>query len=60
MRGVTLTRFQIGDRMGISTHTPHARRDTLKWCSTPQTKVISTHTPHARRDADEYGKAVGI
>ena len=42
-----------GIQKGISTHTPHARRDS----PTPALRAllnISTHTPHARRDRDSF------
>ena len=49
MRGVTWRRFLNMGFCGISTHTPHARRDrVINFLFF--TLVISTHTPHARRD----------
>ena len=50
MRGVTTgTAARRSDR-SISTHTPHARRDTSDFKVKQQQPYISTHTPHARRD----------
>ena len=37
--------------LSISTHTPHARRDTLQILHSGVHFGISTHTPHARRDS---------
>ena len=40
---------KVLEKIKISTHTPHARRDPItKPCSVND--LISTHTPHARRD----------
>ena len=49
MRGVTgtVTSYQV--TVTISTHTPHARRDTVRPEMLAE-HLISTHTPHARRD----------
>ena len=53
MRGVTLRMaFQI-QKLYISTHTPHARRDNAIAELLAKTE-ISTHTPHARRDISKY------
>ena len=49
MRGVTKSLKGDVDLIDISTHTPHARRDTQKM-GTGTNVQISTHTPHARRD----------
>ena len=49
MRGVTRDPFQECEKIHISTHTPHARRDPLNSISA-NFEHISTHTPHARRD----------
>ena len=49
MRGVTQY-TGLKDKNGrISTHTPHARRDSETALSYIG-YIISTHTPHARRD----------
>ena len=50
MRGVTSSNTSTTDSKQISTHTPHARRDSRR-CRKSLTLRISTHTPHARRDA---------
>ena len=50
MRGVTEISAVIVVHCGISTHTPHARRDLKETWITPPDEPISTHTPHARRD----------
>ena len=52
MRGVTAFEMDFFLQDEISTHTPHARRDTRRMGSTPWLMMISTHTPHARRDKD--------
>ena len=49
MRGVTGEQQRQSGSNGISTHTPHARRDISKFHKLPLS-FISTHTPHARRD----------
>ena len=49
MRGVTTLNTNYIPYINISTHTPHARRDSAVF-HIVQTAVISTHTPHARRD----------
>ena len=49
MRGVTLQLMIYQVNKPISTHTPHARRDSLTNDEGYQ-ETISTHTPHARRD----------
>ena len=49
MRGVTLKNGIYSSLSGISTHTPHARRDFISFLR-EQEERISTHTPHARRD----------
>ena len=50
MRGVTFG-VRVCDAVPcISTHTPHARRDTSSITVSGSVK-ISTHTPHARRDS---------
>ena len=49
MRGVTVQNSKIRDLRIISTHTPHARRDS-GFDMKPRSIGISTHTPHARRD----------
>ena len=49
MRGVTQCPKKIYWIFGISTHTPHARRDKIGRYLTALL-TISTHTPHARRD----------
>ena len=49
MRGVTQNIGQLDGYLDISTHTPHARRDTLNETQEIHPN-ISTHTPHARRD----------
>ena len=50
MRGVTTIEEKIWYRVGISTHTPHARRDAARTSLYFIRRLISTHTPHARRD----------
>ena len=50
MRGVTLTPLSEPAFGKISTHTPHARRDSIFPSDIVANKKISTHTPHARRD----------
>ena len=50
MRGVTRAGLTVDGVAGISTHTPHARRDACALMRVARYK-ISTHTPHARRDA---------
>ena len=50
MRGVTLALMISFTSKLISTHTPHARRDTCDLVLV-DTADISTHTPHARRDS---------
>ena len=49
MRGVTGNRRRQSKSVQISTHTPHARRDSYSPASISRGN-ISTHTPHARRD----------
>ena len=49
MRGVTPQEYIESENDNISTHTPHARRDTILRHLIYFYK-ISTHTPHARRD----------
>ena len=49
MRGVTAFVWEQIQRLKISTHTPHARRDQIPPALDRQ-RIISTHTPHARRD----------
>lgn len=49
IQGMTATVLEWDIYMGISTHTPHARRDPLTLVYS-HTICISTHTPHARRD----------
>ena len=55
MRGVTAVDQRVGQRVGISTHTPHARRDLISRDEL-DSMGISTHTPHARRDKPTYKK----
>ena len=50
MRGVTFQSFVCSVAIFISTHTPHARRDTVIFGVLFSLLFISTHTPHARRD----------
>ena len=52
MRGVTTVNHAHGKKRGISTHTPHARRDVFQG-EALRCLRISTHTPHARRDKNE-------
>ena len=49
MRGVTNDIDVDRENPDISTHTPHARRDSVGVVNTDN-QWISTHTPHARRD----------
>ena len=49
MRGVTGFSVLIVVAIVISTHTPHARRDSVAEPAEHE-ESISTHTPHARRD----------
>ena len=50
MRGVTGNIVVCPTPTGISTHTPHARRDQFDLWLAQWDTAISTHTPHARRD----------
>ena len=50
MRGVTPTTPKSKPSWSISTHTPHARRDSSEKMRYAKGSCISTHTPHARRD----------
>ena len=50
MRGVTSCNGIGYLPYTISTHTPHARRDSVYADFAPPSLSISTHTPHARRD----------
>ena len=50
MRGVTASDKPLCVALFISTHTPHARRDSFVFDGAEE-RGISTHTPHARRDA---------
>ena len=50
MRGVTKIHVNVHKTTGISTHTPHARRDEIHRAARFLFLIISTHTPHARRD----------
>ena len=50
MRGVTFDFGLLSFQLGISTHTPHARRDPMASAVPDADETISTHTPHARRD----------
>ena len=49
MRGVTVMAETSSSLKSISTHTPHARRDSTTIILMHRIR-ISTHTPHARRD----------
>ena len=51
MRGVTSCNGIGYLPYTISTHTPHARRDSVYADFAPPSLSISTHTPHARRDS---------
>ena len=53
MRGVTFGELLDLIECHISTHTPHARRDTVTAIFAINTG-ISTHTPHARRDGANH------
>ena len=53
MRGVTSNVELWEIKTGISTHTPHARRDVGAHKYVICAK-ISTHTPHARRDELQF------
>ena len=59
MRGVTHYTTDVFVDGVISTHTPHARRDTFK-ASEQQFGEISTHTPHARRDYNTVTFALSL
>ena len=50
MRGVTSRSRKHKPCINISTHTPHARRDSSFYLIQDSRIEISTHTPHARRD----------
>ena len=50
MRGVTCCPSGCRQNIYISTHTPHARRDSPSMPQIICCPGISTHTPHARRD----------
>ena len=56
MRGVTYSFQKSKKGEFISTHTPHARRDTVQAAPPKLFHVISTHTPHARRDMCQCDK----
>ena len=51
MRDVTSPLLIVYLWHSISTHTPHARRDTVNGLFSGRIRFISTHTPHARRDS---------
>ena len=59
MRGVTWEGIKSVWNSFISTHTPHARRDSSSTVSEIVPAEISTHTPHARRDAASVFKDIG-
>ena len=59
MRGVTRAGLTVDGVAGISTHTPHARRDACALMRVARYK-ISTHTPHARRDRITVPSMVGV
>ena len=50
MRGATAFALQVAMEIAISTHTPHAGRDTTIVKEEHMKEEISTHTPHAGRD----------
>ena len=59
MRGVTGGTLKLGSNLNISTHTPHARRDSTP-PQIPVLTAISTHTPHARRDGIIFAGIINI
>ena len=49
MRDVTIKAWPTIGHIVVSTHTPHAGRDTEDW-EIQMKMEVSTHTPHAGRD----------